>query len=66
MTKLQVGDRLKQLRGDMSQAELAAALGVTRQTISNYEAETRVPPDEIKIKIAKFFGKTVQDIFFDP
>ena len=65
MMKLQVGDRLKQLRGGMSQAELAAILGVTKQTISNYETEVRVPPDAIKIKIARYFGKTVQEIFFD-
>lgn len=66
MMKLQVGDRLRQLRGDMSQAELARALGVTRQAVSNYEAEMRVPPDALKIKIAHYFGKTVQEIFFDP
>lgn len=49
----------------MSQAELGAALGVTKQAILNYELGYRVPTDDLKVKIAEFFHLSVQEIFFD-
>ena len=65
MEREKIGDRLRELRGEMSREELSAALGVTPQAILNYEFGYRVPNDDIKVKIAEFFGKTVQEIFFD-
>lgn len=59
-----IGARLRELRGDRSQQEVASAIGVEVMTISNYERGERVPQDELKIKLAKYYGKTVQDIFF--
>ena len=59
-----IGARLRALRGDRSQQEVATALGLTAMAISSYERGERVPLDEIKIKIADYYGKTVQDIFF--
>ena len=65
MDRNKLGERLRRLRGDMSQAELGAALGVTKQAILNYELGYRVPTDDLKIKIAEFFHLSVQEIFFD-
>lgn len=59
------GLRLRELRGERSLDEVAEAVGVTRQAIFMYETEERTPRDETKVKLAKFFGKTVQEIFFD-
>lgn len=59
-----IGARLRDLRGDRSQQEIANAIGVEVMTISNYERGERVPNDENKIKLASYFGKTVQEIFF--
>lgn len=59
-----IGARLRDLRGDRSQQEVANAIGVEVMTISNYERGERVPNDENKIKLASYFGKTVQEIFF--
>ena len=61
-----VGERLRELRGEKSREEVAIAIGVTAQAISNYEIGIRTPSDDIKCKLADFFGKTVQEIFFDP
>jgi len=55
---------LKNLRGAKSQSQIAAALGITKSSWAMYERGERVPRDEVKIKIANFFGKSVQDIFF--
>ncbi len=58
------GDMLKNLRGDRSQASIAAEIGITKSSWAMYERGERVPRDEVKIRIAEFFGKTVQEIFF--
>lgn len=57
-------EQLKKLRGEISQDEIAKQLGITKSSWSMYERGERVPRDEIKIRIANFFGKTVQEIFF--
>ena len=57
--------RLRIMRGERTQEELAADIGITKSAYAMYERGERIPRDEIKIKIASFFGKTVQEIFFD-
>ena len=57
-------EQLKKLRGEISQDEIAKQIGITKSSWSMYERGERVPSDEIKIRIANFFGKTVQEIFF--
>ena len=44
--------------------ELAVACDITESAIQMYECGHRIPRDEIKIKMAKFLGMTVQDLFF--
>ena len=45
----EVGERLRNLRGDKSREEVAIAIGVTAQAISNYEIGIRTPSDDIKV-----------------
>ena len=47
----------------MSQRELANALGVSRQTINSIENERYVPSLPLAIAIARFFQRTVEEIF---
>lgn len=63
--KIEVGERLRNLRGESSREAVAIAVGVTAQAISNYECGIRTPSDDIKVKLANYFGKTVQSIFYD-
>ncbi len=58
------GKRLVKLRGDKSQSEVAKALGIATSTLGMYETEQRVPRDSIKIALARYYGTTVQGIFF--
>lgn len=58
------GEILRELRGERSQSEMAAAIGVTKSSWAMYERGERNPRDEVKRKIAAYFGKTVQEIFF--
>ena len=55
---------LRKLRGDRTQEEIAAALGITKSSWAMYERAERVPRDEVKIRIAKYFGKSVEELFY--
>ena len=60
-----VAERLTQLRGDRSREEVAKAIGISVSAIYMYENGERIPRDSIKIKLAAYFNKSVQEIFFD-
>ena len=57
--------RIQELRKTqkLSQAELADALGITRQTIISLEKVRYTASLELAFKIARFFGKSIEDIF---
>lgn len=61
-----IGEKLATLRNEknLTQKELGIEVGVSTASIAMYELNERVPRDEIKKRIATFFGKTVQEIFF--
>ena len=50
--------QLREARG-ITQTELAKQLGVVRSTICFYESEQHSPTPEMLIKLADFFGVTV-------
>ncbi len=58
------GTILRKLRGDRTQEEIATALGITKSSWAMYERDERAPRDEVKIRIAKFFGKSVEELFY--
>ncbi|MDH5199505.1 MAG: helix-turn-helix transcriptional regulator [Candidatus Bathyarchaeota archaeon] len=58
-TKLKVFRAMR----DMTQEELARAIGVTRQTIIAMERGDYNPSLELAFKIARYFEATVEDIF---
>ncbi len=53
-----LGNRIKLLReqSNLTQIELAKQINVSNTTLSQYETGQRVPSDDIKIKIATYFG----------
>ena len=53
----------RQQRADMTQADLAQACGVTRQTIIALEAEKYSPSLELAFKLARALGHDLQDVF---
>lgn len=59
-------NRLKVLRAerDLSQAQLADAVGVSRQTINAIETGKYDPSLPLALKIALLFGHAVEAIFF--
>lgn len=59
-----IGERLLQLRGKQKREDVAKAIGVSVSAMSMYENGERIPRDAIKIKLAAYYEKTVQEIFF--
>ncbi len=65
MDNKKIGDRLKELRGDKTLDTVASDLGVTRMAISNWERGERIPNDEMKVRIAQYYNRSVSFLFFD-
>ena len=55
--------RVERAIKDITQQNLAVAVGVSRQTINSIEAARYVPSTVLALKIARYFGKTVDEIF---
>ena len=54
---------LRFVNGEMTQQKLADACGVTRQTIIALEAGKYAPSLELAFRIARTFGKGVEEVF---
>lgn len=62
--KRDIGEKLKYLRGKRSRREVAKALGISISAIQMYENGRRIPRDDIKVKIAKYYGVSVDHLFY--
>lgn len=47
----------------LTQEDLAKKVGVSRQTINAMEANKYVPSTVLALKIARIFGRRVEDVF---
>jgi putative transcriptional regulator len=48
---------------NLTQADLADEIGVSRQTINAIETSKYIPSTILALKMARVFGKRVEDIF---
>ena len=64
MDSKKIGERLRMLRGDVAVVIAAKAIGISTSALFMYERGDRIPRDETKIKIAAYYGKTVESIFY--
>jgi putative transcriptional regulator len=66
MAERRLSNMIRTLRfhaGEMSQAELGAHIGVTRQTVAAIEQGKYSPTLETAFKIADVFGVRLEDVF---
>ena len=63
MTVLNHLRRLRFDAGDMTQADLAERVGVTRQTILSIEKGNYNPSVELALRLARVLGTTVEALF---
>ena len=64
MNKKRIGEKLKKLRGEQNLVTVARAVGISPSAISMYENGERIPRDNVKVKLAKYYGVSVASIFF--
>lgn len=65
----QITNSIRELRlknSEMTQAELADKIGMTRQTINAIEQGKYSPSLEMAFKIARVFGLSLEDVFHYP
>ena len=59
-----IGKRLIALRGEKIVKDVAKDLEISASALSMYEKGQRIPRDEIKIRLARYYDRTVDSIFF--
>lgn len=52
------------VNASLTQTEAAEKLGVTKNTLANYEAYKTIPDIKTAKQIAKLYGQTVDNIIF--
>ena len=64
MTNRKLADKLKELRKihNYNQEDIAAILGIVRQTYSHYETGKRAPSHDVLYKLAKFYNITIDEL----
>jgi putative transcriptional regulator len=62
---LPVGNRVREMREarGLSQSELGAAIGVTRQTVAAIERRHYSPSLEMAFRLARHFGCGIEELF---
>lgn len=65
MSNEAMAKRLRDLRGEIPRETVSNAVGISKSALSMYERGERIPRDSVKVRLAKFYGKTVEYIFFN-
>ena len=65
MERSELRNKIKEQRAlkNMTQDELAVKIGVTRKTVNTIENGKFIPSTIIAIKMARFFGIKVEELF---
>lgn len=56
--------KLIELRGKRKREDVAKAVGISVSALAMYEQGERVPRDDIKVKLANYYKRSVGSIFF--
>jgi transcriptional regulator with XRE-family HTH domain len=64
MDPIKIGAKLTTLRGNKTQSTVAEAVGISIQALSNYETGSRIPRDEVKIALSKYYNTSIQELFY--
>lgn len=64
MDSNKIGEKLRKLRGSRTQEEVAEAVGISKTALCMYENGQRVPRDIIKIRLAEYYKRSVNYIFY--
>lgn len=62
--KKSIAERLRALRGSKTVRDVARDCNISHSALAMYENGQRIPKDEIKIKLAKYYNTSIEDLFF--
>lgn len=62
--RIALAKKLLMLRGNRSREEIAKACKISVSALAMYELGERVPRDEIKIRLAKYYSVDIGTLFF--
>lgn len=65
MDPQEIGRRLRELRKGRPMQEVATANGISVSALSMYEGGQRIPRDEVKIRLAKYYRTKIEKLFFE-
>ncbi len=54
-----MGERIRELRGDIQQQDLAAFLGISQGQLSKIENGAVAPTVDVLLRLSERFGKTI-------
>lgn len=60
----EMAKKLKDARGETPRKDVCEALGISISALMMYENGKRVPRDTIKLKLAKYYGKSIEELFY--
>lgn len=65
---MSIGTKLRALRAakKKSQQQAANDLNITKSALAMYERDERVPRDEVKVRLANYYGESIQNLFYTP
>jgi putative transcriptional regulator len=64
MDREKVAKKLLKLRGSRTRELVAVESGVSFRALESYESGYRTPRDSAKVKLAKYYGVSIQDLFY--
>lgn len=64
MNETKTSRKLIELRGSRKREDVAKAVGISVSALAMYEQGERVPRDDIKVKLANYYKRSVGSIFF--
>ena len=64
MNAVAIGKRLIHLRGAKTRQEVAAAIKISASALAMYELGNRIPRDEVKVALARYYNVSIQSLFF--
>jgi len=59
-----IGGKLVELRGAKSREQVAVDNDISYSALVSYELGKRIPRDEVKIKLARYYNVNVSELFF--
>ncbi len=65
MDRVKIGKRLTELRGEKTREEVAYFTKITCKSLESYERGYRLPIDGAKQRLARYYGVSVDSLFFE-